>query len=337
MDLDFHYGTMYVLSRWAGFGSQSAQLIATSSQLVDDNYDTNAFSDKAEEEDIARGVNVRYSCQNIWANVSGYGNEEIWIPFHFLPGLEGESEAERLVCKKHSVLAEELKRRMNGITLDNPNYVFRLGIAGHVLADTWAHQEFAGINDAINQVQELLFSRQGSMLKKMIGEVFDSSLAAKVMDLVMPLGHAAAVHCPDIPYLWWRTSRRFFNGRKNWDEFLEAASELCEVLQKVSGVEVTGLSREQRIKLMTCFKTIQSRDIGDRYAAWVDRIQHNYFEFGDFDDGDKHAAYSSGTIFADPDWRRQFYEEINDHYFWVKGKLIDNGIDRLDKKGFKGY
>lgn len=99
MDLDFHYGTMYVLSRWAKFGSQSAQLIATSSQLVDDNYDTNAFSDKAEEENIARGVQVRYSCQNIWANVSGYGNEEIWIPFHFLPGLEGETEAERLVCK----------------------------------------------------------------------------------------------------------------------------------------------------------------------------------------------------------------------------------------------
>ena len=97
MDLDYHFGTVYVLSRWADFGSFNARTIAASSQLVDDNFDTTPFSDAEEKKNIARGIQVRYSCQNVWGNISGKGNEDIWIPFHFLPGLQGETEAEKLV------------------------------------------------------------------------------------------------------------------------------------------------------------------------------------------------------------------------------------------------
>ena len=48
MDIDYHYGTMYVLSRWAEFGPSNSNIIATSAQFVDDNMDDNSFSDKAE-------------------------------------------------------------------------------------------------------------------------------------------------------------------------------------------------------------------------------------------------------------------------------------------------
>lgn len=37
MDIDFHFGTIYVLSRWAGIDSNSSKIIANSSQFVDDN------------------------------------------------------------------------------------------------------------------------------------------------------------------------------------------------------------------------------------------------------------------------------------------------------------
>jgi|GEM_PF-4874734 hypothetical protein len=49
MDLDFHFSTVYVLSHWADFGSNSSRIIATSSQLVDDNFDSTPFSDEEEE------------------------------------------------------------------------------------------------------------------------------------------------------------------------------------------------------------------------------------------------------------------------------------------------
>ena len=52
MDLDYHFGTVYVLSRWADFGSFNARTIAASSQLVDDNFDTTPFSDTEEKKNI---------------------------------------------------------------------------------------------------------------------------------------------------------------------------------------------------------------------------------------------------------------------------------------------
>jgi len=64
-----------------------------------------------------------------------------------------------------------------------------------------------------------------------------------------------------MPYLWWKSGERFTDGRKNWDEFMEAAEEIFRILQKVSGEEVTGLSEEQRKKIMKSFKGIQSDDI----------------------------------------------------------------------------
>ena len=318
MDLDYHFGTVYVLSRWADFGSFNARTIAAASQLVDDNFDTTPFSDAEEEKNIARGIKVRYSCQNVWGNISGYGNEDIWIPFHFLPGLQGQTEAQKLVCKKHSVLAKRLKYRLYDTKLDNTNYVFRLGVGLHVLADTWAHQD------------------QGSMVEKMLDEMLDSTFLSKVLDLVMPLGHAAAVHCPDMPYLWWKSGERFTGGRKNWDEFMDASDELYAVLQHVSGVPETGLTMEQRDKLSECFKGVQSENINRRYGFWIDRIRENFFEFKDFNEDDRNVEYSIGLILNDLDWRKQFYDEINDHFFWVKEKLEENGIDRLGKK-YKGY
>ncbi len=327
MDLDFHYGTIYVLSRWAKFCSANAQIIATSSQLVDDNFDTNPFSDAEEERNIKEGVHVRYSCQNIWGNVTGKGNGEIWIPFHFLPGLTGDTDEDKLVCKKHSVLSEALKARLLDTGLDNSDFAFKLGIGLHVFADTWAHQEFAGINNTLNKVQNLIFATQGSLLQNVLSELVGaSSVVSKVLDEIMPLGHAAAVHCPDMPYLWWKSGERFTDGRKNWDEFLEAAEECFCILQQVSCEPVTGLSDSQRKLLVRCFKGIQSEDINERYNEWLKRIHENYFQIEDFDDNDAHTAYSTGTIFADMNFRRQFYDEINAHFDWVRGKLEENDI-----------
>ena len=155
----------------------------------------------------------------------------------------------------------------------------------------------------------------------MLDEMLDSTFLSKVLDLVMPLGHAAAVHCPDMPYLWWKSGERFTGGRKNWDEFMDASEELYAILQHVSGVPETGF---------------QTDDIDRRYGFWIDRIRENFFDFKDFDDGDKNVEYSIGLILDDMNWRKQFYDEINDHFFWVKQKLEENGIDRLGKK-YKGY
>ena len=327
MDIDFHYGAMYVLSRWAKFCSANANIIATSSQLVDDNFDTTPFSDEEEKKNVAAGIKVRYSCQNIWGNVTGKGNGEIWIPFHFLPGLEGDTTDSKLVCKKHSGLSKKLAERLLATTLDNSDFSFRLGIGLHVFADTWAHQEFAGINTTINKVQSLIFATQGSRIEKVIGDLIGSdSVLSKIVELVNPLGHAAAVHCPDMPYLWWKSGEHFQDGRKNWDEFMEASEEIFRILQSVSCEPVTGLSDEQKALLMDCFKTIQSTDINARYEEWMQRIHRNFFRFEDFNGEDATVSYSTSTILGDLNFRRQFYDELNDHFNWVRDELEEEDI-----------
>ena len=330
MDLDYHYGTVYVLSRWARFCAANANIIATSSQLVDDNIDDNPFSDAEEERNIAQGIKVRYSCQNVWGNVTGKGNCEVWIPFHFLPGLEGERQADKLICKKNSVLANKLRDRLLATTLDNGSFGFRLGVGLHVYADTWAHQEFAGLNNMVNVVKNLIFGKQGSTVDKMIDMVMDSALAKKINSSLGPLGHMAAVHCPDMPFLWWKSGERFTDGRKNWDEFLEASEAIYRILQQVSQEPVTGLTSEQQNMLVTCFKGIQSDDINVRYNEWLKRIHDNYFNFADFSDEDAQISYDKSTIIGDIDFRRAFYEEVNSHFDWVRHELKDNyGIDVL--------
>ena len=179
MDLDYHYGAMYVLSRWAKFGSANSQIIATSCQLVDDNFDENPLSDAGEDEELARGVTVRYSSQNVVGNVTGKGNKEIWIPFHFLPGLEGETEEEKLTCRKNSSLAQKLADRILETTLDNSDFGFRIGIGLHAYADTWAYQGFSGLKDSINTGQRQLLFKEASRMGKAVGDFVEGNETLK--------------------------------------------------------------------------------------------------------------------------------------------------------------
>ncbi len=330
MDSDFHFGTMYVLARWADFGSDNCKILAASSQFVDDNYDESAFSDKPEEAAKKKGIDVRYSCEDFWSHMTNKSDAEVWVPYHFLPGLEGRTEEEKLVCKKNSKLANRLAERLNATSCGDANFAFRLGIGSHVYADTWAHQEFAGINNALNQVKDLIFSQQGSMVQRVLDDVVDSKVMNKVLDMLMPLGHAAAIHCPDIPYLWWHTGERFLGGRKNWDEFLEASQRIFLILQHVSGdTQPEGLTAHQLQLLMEMFKGVQTDDIEERLAAWTAKIHSNYFEFKNFDGIDGSLEYNKSFILDDEDFRRQFYQEINAHYDWVKSALVTEDIHCL--------
>ncbi|SEH31099.1 DUF6765 family protein [Selenomonas sp. KH1T6] len=179
MDLDYHYGAMYVLSRWGKFGSANAQIIATSCQLVDDNFDENPLSDASEDEELARGITVRYSSQNVVGNVTGKGNKEIWMPFHFLPGLEGETDEEKLTCRKNSVLVQKLADRILETTLDNSDFGFRIGIGLHAYADTWAYQGFSGLKDSINTGQRQLLMKEGARMGKAVGDFVEGNETLK--------------------------------------------------------------------------------------------------------------------------------------------------------------
>ena len=77
---------------------------------------------------------------------------------------------------------------------------------------------------------------------------------------------------------------------------------------------------------MDCFKGIQSEDIQARYEEWVRRIHENFFRFEDFGAEDAAVSYSASTILGDLNFRRQFYDELNDHFDWVRARLEENNL-----------
>lgn len=380
MDLDYHYGLMYVLSRWAKFGSPNANIIATSARLVDDNFDQNPLSDASEEEDLAKGINVRYTSQNVFGNVTGKGNKEIWMPFHFLPSLEGDSKEEKLTCRKNSPLAQKLADRLLETTLDNSDFGFRLGIGLHAYLDTWAYQGFCGLKDSVNTGQRRLLTQQGAKAGKAVTDFVEGNetlknIAGTVSEQAASLGKAignfvqgnetlnnladtvnaqkdklgkavgefvegnetlnkvadtAAANLSEMKNMLGRDD--CFKGGQNEEDFMEAVEKTYRIIQAVSCEPVTGLTERQQELIRECFKGIQAEDGEERYQEWLKRIHDNYFEIEDFNDGDASAAYSFGTIMGDANFREQFYKEVNDHFDWVRGELVEAGLDVLESE-----
>ncbi len=380
MDLDYHYGLMYVLSRWAKFGSPNANIIATSARLVDDNFDQNPLSDASEEEDLAKGISVRYTSQNVFGNVTGKGNKEIWMPFHFLPSLEGDSKEEKLTCRKNSPLAQKLADRLLETTLDNSDFGFRLGIGLHAYLDTWAYQGFCGLKDSVNTGQRRLLTQQGAKAGKAVTDFVEGNetlknIAGTVSEQAASLGKAignfvqgnetlnnladtvnaqkdklgkavgefvegnetlnkvadtAAANLSEMKNMLGRDD--CFKGGQNEEDFMEAVEKTYRIIQAVSCEPVTGLTERQQELIRECFKGIQAEDGEERYQEWLKRIHDNYFEIEDFNDGDASAAYSFGTIMGDANFREQFYKEVNDHFDWVRGELVEAGLDVLESE-----
>ncbi len=329
MDIDFHFSTIYVLSRWAGFGAYNAKVIAAASEFVDDNISDDIKIWSTAKEVTPNGV-IRYSGHDLWENLfNEEGNEQVWIPYHFLPGLEGETEQDKLICKKHGVLAKELAERMQAISLDDPDYAFKLGIACHVFADTWAHQEFAGITSLSNVVKDLVVDLfDGSGWKSL--EELEEEITSIGMDLASPLGHAAAIHWPDRPFAKWKSNIKFPEGRDNTAEFMEASQEIYGIMASLQCLPSTDLPEDKKALLFQTFQEIKDSDPEDRNTKWLKKIHNNEFQFTDFGEEDAKLEYHKYFILSDKDYPKQFYDALDEHYDWVKGRLEAEGITRLE-------
>ena len=333
MDIDFHFGTVYVLSRWAGFQAANAKVIAACSQFVDDNID-NIDGDSLSSWSTGRDVRedgriIRYSGHDLWANLgNAEGNEEVWIPYHFLPGLEGETEEEKLICHKDSELANKLRDRLSSISLADPNWAFKLGIGLHVYADTWAHQEFAGIFSLKNVIHDLAIELFDQDNWKSFDQ-FNDMMKTLSLNIAAPLGHAAAINWPDRPYAKWSSSSKFPNGRDNCLEFLEASQACYRILAKVSGDVPLELEQWQLNVLKKAFLEIVNDDPEVRNKIWAKWVGNNIFGF-EFQEGDENLEYSKWFIAADETMDKRFYESIEEYYQWCKAELEAAGIYRLD-------
>ena len=80
----------------------------------------------------------------------------VWVPFHFIPGNEGDSYTERLKCRMDSRIVQEL--RDHHLTHADRGFALHLlGITAHVYADTFSHYGFSGVSSRGNKVDNSSF------------------------------------------------------------------------------------------------------------------------------------------------------------------------------------
>ncbi len=204
MEKDSHYYVMYYLCLAAGMPPEKAYEISYSSQYVDDSTDghTKRLYDRDSRE-IGTFEPIRTS-HNGFESIGADVQEKIYYPFHFLPGFRGESLDEKMVTRPgaegvlfNDVLGEALKGRE----------ACRIGIALHVLADTYSHCDFSGLWAWENDVRGVNYipstRRWFFNLASKIGWML---FARNVFEIAPAIGHSQAYTFPDLPFMNWKYS-----------------------------------------------------------------------------------------------------------------------------------
>lgn len=206
MDIEFHYHITYILAKKTDFSPDESYILAYSSQYVDDNTmhyyvnftdGSNYLSEVSQTMDIIKPSSLR---------------EKIYPVFHFIPGDPESPTARRKDGRTHPCNTTPNSENARDILANafESRDLYRIGVAIHSYADTWAHQNFVGFTDRFN--------------------------AMKGYELLPNIGHADARHEPDKVDNRWKDGR-LADGVEiaNNERFIEAAKHIFSAFWKHRG------------------------------------------------------------------------------------------------------
>jgi hypothetical protein len=327
MDIEFHYYITYIIALKAGFKSEEAYKIAYSSQLTDDNTRIYEISKKTPDE------YCNYISQTL--NITKPEKElmRIYPVFHFMPGNKEEIEQD-------SALRRDGKFHLLNTIPDNSNSrtalkeafntknLYRIGIATHMFADTFAHQNFVGYYESCNGK-----IKEGTILEKIIPDI----------------GHADSQHEPDWPAHIWEDTRLIKKHLEidNKERFLIAAERIFEEYRLYLDPQCPSIIIDQDKKeLITQIeKGIGNHDSNNkerpnritRYKELINKINNE--EFTDYEENAWfNEAVNKNFIASIPlinDWGRYtwrtdpmmsnwygFQEAVKTHQWFVMDNII---------------
>ncbi|SDL64941.1 hypothetical protein SAMN05660337_3500 [Maridesulfovibrio ferrireducens] len=278
MQKDMHYYGTYAIARAAGIKPEAAQKIASASQFVDDNAvkERIDFTDKAS----LYSRPTAHHCDNI-KNIIPEDQRVVWVPFHFLPGGDGVTFEDKIVCQKDSMIAKKMVENHLSKS-DKKFYLELLGITAHVYADTFSHYGFSGLSSPKNDVKtfsiELSQKTNDDILEALSEKAnrFWEKIKTKAAEFgSRKLGHGGVYTYPDAPFLKWNfeyeDERK--SERNNLITFMEGSKALHEMFRKACDVypdiyEGTHRSFEQ---IKPPLKEILSfnGDENDRIQHWI--------------------------------------------------------------------
>ncbi|QCP52468.1 hypothetical protein FAZ95_25195 [Trinickia violacea] len=349
MNIDFHYGVVYIVARLAGMPADQALTVAHACQYVDD-ATTAGILRFAGGETFERFATAHRLFD--YSNTENDQNRLVWTPFHFLPAGEGETLQEKAVCRADSAIARDVVRRAIR-QRDADTALHRLGVTLHAYVDTWAHQGFAGIDCEFNRVLRL--EAEDCTTEHWLAHLVHATehlvddLESNVLTKALPVGHGAALHYPDQPWAKWSyvDGRGTPVERHNLEDFVCAADMACRVVQAfIAGADgfesQPGIPPNVKEVLRNVLANNRSDDDQERLQAICDSVHTgaipglkeripDYVAKGlgswkfeatgllsDDDHGDRPRW---GEAFERSDYRR-FHDAVKEHRFVVTQEIL---------------
>jgi hypothetical protein len=210
MDIEFHYYMTHLIALRAGFKPNDAFTIAYSSQYIDDNKNTYRIEgrDQPYFNLISQTMDITKPQEE---------HLSIYPVFHFCPATIEEIFKQAPLRKdgtyhRLDTLPDNLNARQIFADAMNSGNLYRIGIGAHMYADTFCHRDFVGCKHGFNWLK--------------IGGLING-----LLDDILPcIGHALAMHEPDIPALVWEDTRLISKERekKNKEQILAAAGHIFD-------------------------------------------------------------------------------------------------------------
>lgn len=321
MQMDFHYYATYCAAYLAGYSHEESLDIAYSAQFVD--HCSRTLLAKVKGPSNAATTQLQLEMMDARTDPVGLQDiTRIWSSFHFLPK---DLYAEKKKCSKKYLNKYRLICGPNGdlvvktVELAKDKPLQSVGIAMHVLADTWAHSNFAGTPSLVinntNYVfyelfpegdgfreQQITFRHKTSVPDDLDNSIYTNSLYQRSENTIMNLGHGRAGHLPDYSFARYR--------------YLPAWGEYEEIIKDNPSDYMKAFT--QMIRAMKFIRgDIPSfeKDVYDNeeVAPWIDRIKE---------------IIEKRQLIASDDWKA-FGEELSGKQ--VTDYAIDTYFDEYTK------
>ena len=257
MQEDFHYYATYCAAYLAGYSHQESMAICYSAQFVD--LCTRTFLESVGGPSSAATTQLQLEMVDARTDTAGLADiTRIWSSFHFLPkdlyaevrGGKRYQNKYRLICGPNgSLVADTVK-------LAKDRGEEAVGVAMHVLADTWAHQHFAGtpslvINNTGYHFYEILgtgektaerhiqFRHNPAAPDDLKAGKYTNTIYQSSEKNIMNLGHGRAGHLPDYSFIRYRYMPAWGEYREvikdNPSDYMQAFCQMVYAMRYLRG------------------------------------------------------------------------------------------------------